>query len=282
MIELNELIQSLENGLNQNTKGLVFAVFGDTDDYLHPSRRGNEVTEYVNCLLQIVQSNSAPTQALTVATQTARLEVMIPIEEEDDISLQEQIEPYRQVLSAYFQRPSVQVLTDESGNRFSVGVYGTPPNTGERAQRQFAGDSVTLSVYIYYSFIENGLNSLQCPIYLDGVQIPYETATITRIPVIEGNPYSDETGAAKNHVVSTQISVDITLPATTGNEVSSAILNFLLTGESEIHTLKICAADREQTFSVVMGETSINFNGVLNAGHSVSFVEAADYGEGNV
>ena len=83
MIELNELIQAMETGLNQNEKGISFAVFGDTDNYLHPSRKGNVVTEYINCLLQIVQSNSAPTQVLTVATQTARLEVMIPIADDN-------------------------------------------------------------------------------------------------------------------------------------------------------------------------------------------------------
>lgn len=278
MIELNELIQAMENGLNQNEKGISFAVFGDTDNYLHPSRKGNVVTEYINCLLQIVQSNSAPTQVLAVATQTARLEVMIPIAD-DNTPIQEQIEPYRQVLDAYFQKPSVQVLKDPAGKTFSVGMYGTPANSGERAQRQFIGDSFTFVVYVYYSFIENGLNSLQCPIYLDDIQLPYETATISRIPTAEGNPYSDDTGAAKNRIVATALSVDITLPATSGTALSQTLLGFILTGAPNTHTLRIEADGQSQTYTVVMGETNINFNGVLNGGHTLSLIEAVNYGE---
>lgn len=278
MIDLKELVESLQNGLNQNTRGITFALFGDTDNYERAQRSGNQVTEYINCLLQIVQSNSAPTQVLTVATQTARLEVMIPIED-DGTPIQEQIEPYRQVLDAYFQKPSVQALTDQEGKTFSVGMYGTPANSGERAQRQFIGDSFTFVIYVYYSFIENGLNSLQCPIYLDDIQLPYETATISRIPTADANPYSDDTGAAKVRTVTTALSVDITLPATSGTALSQTLLNFILTGASNTHTLRIEVDGQSETYTVVMGETNINFNGVLNGGHTVSFVEAVNYGE---
>ena len=49
-----------------------------------------------------------------------------------------------------------------------------------------------------------------------------------------------------------------------------------------MHTLRIEINGESETYSVVFGETNISFNGVLNGGHTLSLVEAVDYGEQDI
>lgn len=279
MIELSELVQQTQTALNANTNGVVFQIFGDTDNFLKSVRSGNTVTNYINGLMQVMESNIAPTQELVVATQTARLEFVFPIDDADDLSpIQDQIEIYRAIVSSVYQKPFTQAMTDSSGKQFSVCVYGAPATTGERLQRPIIGDSMSLVVYLYYSFIENGINSLDCPVYLDGVQVPYSSLSVSRVPTMEGNPYSDDTGAAKNRIVATALSVTMTVPATSTGQTSASAVGFLLNGTVAVHTFQINIGNSNQTFNVYFGQIDMNAEGVRNAGFTINLIEAVNYG----
>lgn len=278
MIALETLCAQIENALNDNTAGLRFRIFGDTDNYFEAQRRGNSVTEYINGLLQIVQANTVPTQALTVATQTARLEFVFPIEQDEQEEIQALLRAVRGAYDAAYSRAQVEAMTDESGVVFSVAVQATPLTTGERNFRQRLGDSMSMVAYFYYSFIENGVNSYNVTVSLDGVLLPYDSFTVSRVPTTESNPYSDGDGAAKNRMVSSGISFDMTLPATRGNAAGTAILDFILSGGDATHTLTVNNAGTETVYSVILGETNISLAGINNAGYRVSFVEATNYG----
>lgn len=278
MIELSKLCEQIETALNNNSAGLVFKIFGDTDNYVSAVRNRNVVTEYINGLAQIVQANTVPTQALTVATQTARLEFVFPIEQDEQGEIQEKLKVVRDVFAAAFSRPLVSVMTDETGAMYSVGIQASPLTTGERNLRQRLGDSMSMVSYIYYSFIENGINSFNGTVELDGVQIPYSNATITRVPTVESNPYSDGEGVAKSRQISSGISFNFSVPATTGNAASTAILDFILSGGDATHTLSVTFAGVTKTYTVIFGETNISLAGINNAGYQLSFVEAVNYG----
>lgn len=148
MIELSTLVESVQEKLNANlpsasgNEKFAFRIFADTGDFAKAVRSGNTVTNYINGIMEIVQSSMAPQQGLIIATQTARLQVVVGLEDAETLAVDEAVEACRNVLSRAFESPTSEVLTDESGTSFNVAVYGVPPTTGERMQSQILGLSL--------------------------------------------------------------------------------------------------------------------------------------------
>lgn len=283
MIQLQKLASALNNGLNANGKGLLFYIQPDTGDFKTADRTGNDVAEYINGILSVVDSAVIPTQALEVAAQTVRLELVVETDEDEPAALQ--IGVVRDVLQDYFARATVQYLEDETGKVYSVAVSSSLLASGTAAIRQLAGDSFTLSMQIYYSFIQNGINSLDCPILLDGVVLPYSTATISRVPVVEGAPYSDTNAVTKNRVTATALGVDMSITAVqagegaNANAAMQALYSFILDGAADKHTLTLTIDRETREYPVYFGNVSLALDGVKNAGSTLSFVEAVEFGE---
>lgn len=283
MIELSTLVESVQEKLNANlpsasgNEKFAFRIFADTGDFVKAVRSGNTVTNYINGIMEIVQSSMAPQQGLIIATQTARLQVVVGLEDAETLTVDEAVEACRNVLSRAFENPTSEVLTDESGTSFNVAVYGVPPTTGERMQSQILGDCFSFTVYIYYSFIENGLNSLNCTFSLDGVALAYSSVNVSRVPTLEADIYSDESGSSKNRSLASSMQFTFSIPATS-NWLSLAYMTYLLTGENPVMTLTATLNGTSQSYSVIFGQAEFASSGIQNAGMTISLVEAVNYG----
>ena len=301
MISLATLCEQIESKLNGNTEGKKFKIFSDTGDYLKAVRAGNTVTETINGLAQVVQSSITPTQGLVVATQQVRLEFAFPVEEYNiPLGTDETVtvktvevitEEVRDIYEEAFQTAYTEVLTD-GGKTFAVTVMTYPMSTGERNQRQIIGDSMTLVAYLDFSMVENGLSSFNCPIKLDGVELPYTSLAIDRTPAAEANAYSNSDGVAKTRVLSTALSVQVLLPAVDNSAPWTTIKSYLLnlptqadkSPAEQTHTLSICLGDSDTdgpvytNYTVFIAQTSLALNSGEYAGLTVNFVEAVTYG----
>lgn len=301
MISLATLCEQIQSKLNGNTEGKKFKIFSDTGDYFKAVRAGNTVTEYINGLAQVVQSSITPTQGLVVATQQVRLEFAFPVEEyniplgtDETVTVktvEEITEEVRDIYEEAFQTAYTEVLTD-GGKTFAVTVMTYPMSTGERNQRQIIGDSMTLVAYLDFSMVENGLSSFNCPIKLDGVELPYTSLAIDRTPAAEANAYSNSDGVAKTRVLSTALSVQVLLPAVDNSAPWTTIKSYLLnlptqadkSPAEQTHTLSICLGDSDTdgpvytNYTVFIAQTSLALNSGEYAGLTVNFVEAVTYG----
>lgn len=301
MISLATLCEQIQSKLNGNTEGKKFEIFSDTGDYFKAVRAGNTVTEYINGLAQVVQSSITPTQGLVVATQQVRLEFAFPVEEyniplgtDETVTVktvEEITEEVRDIYEEAFQTAYTEVLTD-GGKTFAVTVMTYPMSTGERNQRQIIGDSMTLVAYLDFSMVENGLSSFNCPIKLDGVELPYTSLAIDRTPAAEANAYSNSDGVAKTRVLSTALSVQVLLPAVDKSAPWTTIKSYLLnlptqadkSPAEQTHTLSICLGDSDTdgpvytNYTVFIAQTSLALNSGEYAGLTVNFVEAVTYG----
>ena len=301
MISLATLCEQIESKLNGNTEGKKFEIFSDTGDYFKAVRAGNTVTEYINGLAQVVQSSITPTQGLVVATQQVRLEFAFPVEEyniplgtDETVTVktvEEITEEVRDIYEEAFQTAYTEVLTD-GGKTFAVTVMTYPMSTGERNQRQIIGDSMTLVAYLDFSMVENGLSSFNCPIKLDGVELPYTSLAIDRAPAAEANAYSNSDGVAKTRVLSTALSVQVLLPAVDNSAPWTTIKSYLLnlptqadkSPAEQTHTLSICLGDSDTdgpvytNYTVFIAQTSLSLISGRTVGLTVNFAEAVTYG----
>lgn len=273
MINIEILTAQVERGLNANTYGLNYKIFADAGSFKQgiKTRKGN--ISYVNGVMQVISSAIVPIQTLCIATLTARLDIVVQL---PSAELDEQtIKTNRAALDEYFAKSAVQALEDDSGKVFTVAVSYSLANTGSIEQRDGLGTSLVFSITISYSFIQNGLNSYNCIFTLDGVQLAYTKANITRVPVMESNPYNAN-GNSQNIATSSTLSFDLEVPATDEKSTTSvSVLGYILNGSlTDKHILKVTLGGIEKTYTVLFGQVNIALDGVQNAGHAISFVEA--------
>lgn len=306
MISLATLCEQIQSKLNGNTEGKKFKIFSDTGDYLKAVRAGNTVTETINGLAQVVQSSITPTQGLVVATQQVRLEFAFPVEEyniplgtDETVTVktvEEITEEVRDIYDNTFQTVFREVMTDgseDTAKTFVVTILSSPLSTGERNQRQVIGDSMTLVAYLDFSFVQNGVSSFDCPVKLNGMELPYTVLAIDRTPAAEANAYSNSDGVAKTRILSTALSVRVVMPANDDSEAWTAIKAYLLNTHAAgdpspaeaKYTLSLCLGDKDSSgqpaftdFTVYIADTAMNVNSGEYIGLTVNFVEAVNYG----
>ena len=196
------------------------------------------------------------------------------------------LERLRTILDQVFQGVVVEPMTveevDENGKvherSFSVTTVFAFSNSGIREQNQAVGDSYSFYINIYYSFIENGLNTRDLTFTLDGVQIPFQSVTVFRSPIMDGNVYSGTSNAtAKNITSQSTFSVSFELPAFESDNTTNAIVSFLMDGEINVaHLLRFKHYGKTKEYLVTLGEVKQMGETIKNIGQSLSLVECPD------
>ena len=310
MIELNELVKSLQNKLNA-TVGFNFYITADTADLKLPKMEDNEVVEYINGVLQGLSSEVTNLVAgndknLLYATQTCNLRLIVPIQNEefdtfilkdgsvidyltDEIIYKDDIAEYvqgyrtklenvRSVLSGVFQGVSVEDMKDKDGNIYSVTTVYALEEGQERAQIPMIGDSYSFYVTIYYSFIQNGISTKWTTFKLDGAIIPYQSVTVFRAPTMDGNVYANtKDGTIKNIASQSAFSITFELPAFKEDRTTENIIDYILNGEiNQAHLLTFTINGKSKTYLVTYGENRIMGETIKNVGQSLTLVECPD------
>lgn len=271
MISLKTLTQTIQDGLNA-ISGINFKVFADAGKYAKAIITPLSKTKFTSCVLRAGSSSVVPTQGVTVASQTAMLEVCVRFTPETMDSV---ITAHRAALDAYFGNTEVQQIS-EGSKSYTVAATYALATTGTVEQRPLVGTSLTYFVNISYSFVENGLNSNSFKFTLDGDEIPYTVASIRKTPTTDGNIYSDGNGNAKARNTAFIHTFEFQIPALSGVGVSNKVISNLLGNElNTMHTLVVTVDDAEpQTYTVIFGETECNVQGVNNGGMAFSLTEA--------
>ncbi len=279
MIALETLAKQIETNLNLNSKGIKFAIFADMGKFQKALGTRTEYKHYTNGVLKVIDSAVIPTQGMTVATQSVMLQVVAELTFGKD--QEEIIRNHRAVLDSYFTEFRVELISDDDKS-YSVNMTSSIVSTGEPQIRPEIGSSMTWYVRIDYGFIENGLNSLNCTFTLDGVTVPYSSATITNRPQIEEIPYSNTAGVGKNVVTARTRGFDFQVPAQASEGLGQILLLAVLDDDTVKHTLTVKFGTVTRTYTVVFGQTNVVLQGVQNAGHNISLIEAAiDIGDDN-
>lgn len=281
MIAITELTQKINDGLNALATAsdfpFVFAIQSEAGEEKPPERIINDVTVYINGITRIVDSDIIPAQATSVSTQTVQLEIAYPLP--DDVEpLGKAIEPVRDILDNYFRETWIQTVLDTSGKEFMVAMYATIPTTGEIALTTGPGMMCTFSCYLYYNFVQDGLNSYSFVISFEGAQVPYLDAKITRVPVMSANPYSDTEGVAESLQESSALNIEFTAPTlqSEGNALFTAYKEFLLTGQNPANDVTITYEGTPHMYRMIFGQSSLALEGVKNGYTAISLVQARE------
>lgn len=281
MIAAKTLAEAIEQGLNNNTLGIKFAIHSDVANYKKAINTRFEKQRFTNGILKIISSSVVPIQDIIVATQTAQLDIAVQLPCPETV--EETAQKHRAILDGYFQTTSLQVLSDESGKKYSIGSQYSLATTGGIEATSPLGPHIVFTVMVNYSFVQNGVNSSQFGASLDGVEIGYTDLTVSRVATMDASAYSGADGNAKNIPTTSALTFEFQLPKTDKeNAANAAIGAFLFSGAlTTTHSLQIRTPEKNYDYVVSFGEANVSIEGIKNAGYTVTLVESAPIiGEG--
>lgn len=297
MISLKTLAERLNTTLNALTlQGIEFVITADTAEYNRSIRQDNDKIEKINGLLKIQTSDvTTLTSGEMVATLTCRLQIIFKLDgEEEDFAVKDpetgvtlktiygnksKIESIRKTLTDAFQKNEQIPLTDTDGTTYNTTIIYSLVETGERAQVNTLGDSAVFSAYIFYFFVENGINTNNVEYFIDGIKIPFQGNTTYRTPTTDGNVYANTIrGEVRNVQTQSIFSVSFELPALK-NDVTKAIFSWIFEGQlNNAHLLNIrvpsfTSGTDDYYYLVTFGENKAIGETVKNVGQNMSLVE---------
>lgn len=298
MIALETLLANLETNLNTQLVSLIkdtplqdqgeysFKLIPDGGEYATFYRNDGSNNIYYNILGigEIVESAITPLGALQVATQTVNVTIVLRLEHDKGIEDKDLFLPVRQAISNYAATTHTLQISD-GARTFNVAYSLTQPLAGEIAIRPDIGRSITYTFSVYYSFVQNGINSKDIQIgfgYESGDETKYEAVyveelAIVRVPVQDGGAFSDTNGVAKNITTQTALEISFITPLVNGSQFCQTISKYLIKGTNGVCNIRVQDPYIGTTvYLMSFGQCNMTARGIENAGLSVTLVEAID------
>lgn len=263
-----------------NKTGLPFMIFTDAGDFLAAERRKNTVTEYINGLFKLTQSEIQKLGAgLTAVAIVASLQILVPCDDEPDYTggllFVQQI---REALSEAFSQ-NVKLSITSEGKTYVGGVSYSLPAADMRNLRPMTGDSLIYTCTVTFAYLENALNATDITITIDGTEVPYTTFQLTRSVTPSADLYANSTnGEAHAYAENSRFTIDLETPASTVGALSLAIANHIM-GNTNVNTphavVVTLGGIANRTVQMMFGECSANGAGVSNVVYKISLIPYA-------
>ncbi len=245
--------------------------YGDKD-WLSPIPTNN-IVHYINGILSVTESNveGADTSILTFSTT---LELLIPLRNLDEETTQmELVASIRNIIDN-----ALSINEFNAFEGFNLGINYSLAGTGQRKLNNLVGDCVSLYVYIVFSLVENGVNSTEIIITIDGVNVDSQRKGYSRVATQEADVSNkSQDGSAGVVTSNTVFTLNFDKPVQK-TAIDDIFRRYLLNGSNEIYTVTIkepaVNGYIETTKQMVISEVTRNTDTTLNASETITMVEA--------
>lgn len=279
--------------LDNSRETFAFKLFLDAGDYksFDYIKQGHQISDadfksvnptnkfcnYINGIVTVNESDveGADSPILTFSTM---LELLVPLRTiTENSSSTDFLSAIRDVVDSAF---SVNEYNSFEG--FNMGMTYSLAGTGTRDLKTKIGDSISLYVFISFSFVSSGVNSTEIEIYINvngqDILIPALRKGYTRASNQESDIASDSTTGSAGVITSnTVFTLNFDKPVQK-TVIDDLFRNYLLNGTIETYTVKIIEpsfnGNIETTKQMVISEVTRNTETTLNASETITMVEA--------
>jgi hypothetical protein len=192
----------------------------------------NKIRRYIECQLSQIDSSVEATSFVNIIRNT-QLEILIPLNDIELLDDRNQVvNEIRKIIDEDFSKNGSGTIS-ENGTEYPFSFDYSLSNTGERNTRMFTGDSVTLTAYINFYYVEEGLSSKDVEVYIDDEQIVPIRMGIDRSLVQETNTFSNDTRlTARNTPTSSIFTLNFDLVAKQKGGIYREMYRHALTSQS--------------------------------------------------
>lgn len=191
MIQLNKIAEVIENGLDA-LSDKEFQIFTDIGEFKKSYRadNSNDITRYINGVLEGMQPTILPMKNLEVITQSFRITFVLDIDllNKDDKGNFIEVKTIRALLEKYITQANGQpyILVDD-GTSFEITPSFSGVTVGIASQMSPIGN--ILPMYLDFSciFVESGVNTNNVNFIINGENMFFSEYSVTRTRPAETN-----------------------------------------------------------------------------------------------
>ncbi len=285
MIDTLYLTNFIENQLNQNSLGLKFMIFSDEGDLIKPIKYGNVKTSYNQGLLEIISSEITPIKNLSFQTITAQLMLLVDLVDLDTINTGNNNRPQsesllnvKQSIYEMIDRLNGQTLPIEiDGRTYALTMILRQPTDGQKTALGGINECLPIYLSMTFNFFENGVNANDYEVIINGENIYFTSAVVSRVKVTEQNPtiYGKST---KSSILTNGIGIDFVMPQLVSG-ISEDIEDEILSGEdNNAYCVILKRGEKQRPYICVNGNIVQNIDraNMKNIGFNISMVEGIE------
>ena len=240
----------------------------------------NRFCNYINGILTIGESNIEGAD-FPIITFSTMLELLVPLRSLDESGeTMELVSAIRDVLDE-----ALSVNEYGAFENYNMGVSYSLAGTGQRDLKAKIGDSLSLYCYISFSFVSEGVNSVDYILKIKDDNGKWQTIDtqrkgFSRVAVLETEVSSDtETGEAGCIQGNSVFTINFDKPVQK-TMIDLMITEYLIYGENPVRdvelTIPTINGEKTTTRRMIISEVSHNTEQVLNASQTVSMVDALE------
>lgn len=273
MVSLKSIADKFEYILNTNTFGKTFRVFSDKGELV--KRNGHE-NEYRNGLVEIMSSNITSLSGLDFGTYNVNLTIYAnaTIRNKDDDGNFIEILELRQILNQFIENYNGKTFGEDIDDKiYAVTYVISSPETLPSTSLGYIDECLPMQVNIGLIMFENGVNSNEWEVYLDGEELGYTGLVVSRVKTVETIPFNS--ASSTQTVVQTNgIGFDFICPQTTKNIINKIEEEILkCDNDSKAHLVYIKGHNTEKAYICVFGNTQATLERNANVGFNISLLE---------
>lgn len=285
MIDILYLANFLQDELNKNTLGKEFRIFASEGDLIQSVKVNNKLRVYDQGIVRVVSSNIVPIKNINFETINAQLMLLADIQR-NSVSLEGSAEDrpqstnlldVKQCVAEVISRVNGQTVNINLGGKsYALTVGLSLPTEGEKQGLGQIADAVPLYISVSFVFFENGVNANDCEIYINGENMYFTRATVTRIKTADTNTFANSK-VNKGVALVGGKSVDLVVPVLS-SEVSQIIMEDVLDDTKINRAVNVLVKTplAEIEFIGLLGNTTLNLESGLNAGYNVSVIQGIE------
>lgn len=277
MIGLETIRDNIQTTLNANQFGKVFRLYTNDGEFKKAFRDGNDITEYINGICRVSNSSLTPLKSLSILTMSVEVEFCVRVDNLEKDANGNYIEVLNiQALCENFvnsQNGQTITLTEED-KTYVLAVNTEMPIVGVERLVTPLGKCLPITLQIFYTMVENGVNSSNVSLYIGGEEVPYTDLTIDRVFVnTVAQKATEEVGKTINEQNS--VSISFVAPLTTtalGNDYTDIILD----GGNNVAlpvTIDYKSLNKKANYTMTFSSLKHTSSGVQNVGVQGTLVE---------
>ena len=277
MIQLNKIAEVIENGLDA-LSDKEFQIFTDMGEFKKSYRadNSNDITRYINGVLEGMQPTILPMKNLEVITQSFRVTFVLDIDllNKDAKGNFIEVKTIRALLEKYITQANGRpyIIVDEDSTSFEITPSFSGVTVGIASQMSPIGN--ILPMYLDFScvFVESGINANNVQFIVNGENMLFQTYSVTRKREAETNMVAN-TKSSKSLAQSNGISIHLEMPLLNTTESKNIEEDVWSGGQNEAVCVERIRGTNYHAYIMIIGDNSETGEIGQNIGQTINFVE---------
>lgn len=286
MLLTENYMKSIEEQLNAGQTNVVFKLYDNLGNFMDAYRKSNSVVDSVQGIFSLAPSVLTPIKNLNIAVISARLELEVDIDtvppvvtDDGDIIEYPLVRTVRDIWDSFAEANNgIPIkLQDNDGKSYSVTPSYSLMSTGViEMLGSDTGEVMTLATTMSFTVVENGINTNNLDIYINGENIMFGQAIITRNRVADSATYVDnstEYNANKTIIQQNGIGIDLNIPLLDSRVGRQIWDDILLGGNNKAYSVAVIKNKIPEAYIMTTGTNSIGMIPAENISARISLVE---------